>query len=211
MLSSAKSSIVDRSENKTVNDIKPRKTFILEGNSDQLDRIISLFETEELNQLLGIDVLDAGAIVSPLSLPIAIQPIDLKIVDKLADRWQELLQNLLQQGYQPAYRSHEHSLTKRVTLGDHSLELLLQMDAIDSDQIQLFIQVRPPHSQGYLPSGLNVCLMDEFDTILVNQTANSHTNILDLTHSNKLICEWTDRLIIGFKLGTESVRAYFPE
>jgi hypothetical protein len=211
MLSSAKLLIIDRSEHKTVNDIKQRKTFIIEGDSDQLDRIISLFETEELNQLLGIDVLDAGAIVSPLSLPIAIQPIDLMIVDKLADRWQNLLKNLLQQGYQPAYRSHEHSLTKRVILGDHSLELLLQLDALDPHQIQLFIQIRPPHGQGYLPSGLNVCLMDESDTILVSQTANSHTNILDLTQGNKLICEWTDRLIIGFKLGTESVRAYFPE
>jgi hypothetical protein len=188
-----------------MNEIEKRKTFILEGNSDHLDRIVALFEAEELSQLLGVNVLDAGKIVAPIPLP----EIETSTIERLANRWQALLNKLLQQQYQLAYRNG-NILTKKVALGDRDLELLLQLEAIETDAIQLFIQIRPPHGQGYLPSGLNVCLMDESDTILVNQTANSHTNILDLTQRNKIICDWTDRLIIEFKLGTESVRAYFP-
>jgi Protein of unknown function (DUF1822) len=189
-----------------MNEIEKRKTFILEGDSDHLDRIVALFEAEELGKLLGVNVLDAGKIVAPIPLP----EIEASTIERLANRWQQLLNKLLQQQYQLAYRNG-NILTKKVALGDRDLELLLQLEAIETDGIQLFIQIRPPHGQGYLPQGLEVSLMDESETILVSQTANIHTNILDLTQSNKIICDWTDRLIIGFKLGTESVRAYFPE
>jgi hypothetical protein len=189
-----------------MNDIKKRKTFILEGNSDHLDRIVALFEAEELSQLLGIDVLDAGKIVAPIPLP----EIETSTIERLANRWQQLLKKLLQQHYQLAYRNG-NILTKKIALGDLDLELLLQLEAIETNEIQLFIQVRPPHGQGYLPEGLEVSLIDESEQIFLSKIAASYTNILDLTQGNKLICEWTDRLIIEFKLGTESVRSYFPE
>ncbi|MEG3909637.1 hypothetical protein QT979_17365 [Microcoleus sp. w2-18bC1] len=37
-----------------------RQLFVLEGTSEEIEEIIALFESGELSELLGVDVLDAG-------------------------------------------------------------------------------------------------------------------------------------------------------
>jgi hypothetical protein len=188
-----------------MNDTKKRKTFTLAGDADRIDRILALFEAEELSQLLGAEVLDAGRIFEPMLVPTN----ETSKIDRLAHRWQELLDGLLAREYQPAYRNG-HILTKTVNLGDRHVELQLQLEQSETDDIQLFVQVRPPHGQGYLPQGLEVSLMDESEQVILSKTAANQSNILDLTQSNRILCEWTDRLIVSFKLGKESIKEYFP-
>jgi Protein of unknown function (DUF1822) len=188
-----------------VNQIHKRKTFILEGDLEHLDRIIELFEEEQLSQAIGVNAIDAGWLVVPLPAPVT----ENSPFDNLSARWQELLDRLLQQNYQLAYRNG-NTLTKTVTIGDRQLELLFQLDLLPNQELQLFLHIRPLHGQGYLPSGLEVNLMDESAQIFLSKTTNRDTNILDLTQGNRIVCEATDRLIIGLKLGTESVKEHFP-
>jgi hypothetical protein len=39
-----------------------RQLFVLEGTSEEIEEIIALFESGELSELLGVDVLDAGLV-----------------------------------------------------------------------------------------------------------------------------------------------------
>jgi hypothetical protein len=192
-------------ENQIVNDINKRKTFILAGDSEHLDRMLDLFEREQLSQAIGANVLDAGWVVTPIPPPVS----ENSPFDRISASWQELLDRLLQQNYQLAYRNG-NILTKIVNIGDRQLELLLQLDPLPSDELQLFVCIRPPHGQGYLPPGLEVKLMDEFEQTLLSKTASNQTNILDLTQGHEVLCELTDRLIISLRLGAESVMEHFP-
>jgi Protein of unknown function (DUF1822) len=192
-----------------------RLSFRLEGESEQIDSAIELFETGALSELLGVEVLDLGAMHEPAysftsNLEAKLSHRESPLTNPL-QQFQNLLDNLSKQGYRPAYRSNTANLAKAITVGQQKLDLFVQIDQLNSLEIQLFLQVRSAQSQGYLPIGLEVVLLDESDTVIVRKIVHSHTGVLDLTQGHRLLCDYSDRLTISFALGNASVREYFPQ
>jgi hypothetical protein len=192
-----------------------RLSFRLEGESEQIDSAIELFEAGALSELLGVEVLDLGAMHEPAysfspDREAKLSRRESPLTNPL-QQFQDLLENLFNQGYRPSYRSNTANLAKAITIGQQKLDLFVQIDQLDSLEIQLFLQVRPAQSQGYLPIGLEVLLLDESDTVIVRKIVHSHTGVLDLTQGYRLLCDYSDRLTVSFALGNESVREYFPQ
>jgi Protein of unknown function (DUF1822) len=190
-----------------------RLSFRLEGESEQIDSAIELFEAGALSELLGVEVLDLGAMHEPAYSfsPHREAKLSHRELINPLQQFQDLLDNLFNQGYRPAYRSNTANLAKAITVGQQKLNLFVQIDQLNSLEIQLFLQVRPAQSQGYLPIGLEVVLLDESDTVIVRKIVHSHTRVLDLTQGHRLLCDYSDRLTVSFALGNESVREYFPQ
>jgi hypothetical protein len=190
-----------------------RLSFRLEGESEQIDSAIELFEAGTLSELLGVEVLDLGAMHEPVYSfsPNREAKLSRRELTNPLQQFQDLLDNLFNQGYRPSYRSNRANLAKAITVGQQKLDLFVQIDQLDSLEIQLFLQVRPAQSQGYLPIGLEVVLLDESDTVIVRKIVRSHTGVLDLTQGYRLLCDHSDRLTVSFALGNESVREYFPQ
>jgi Protein of unknown function (DUF1822) len=192
-----------------------RLFFRLEGESEQIDSAIELFEAGALSELLGVEVLDLGAMQEPAysispNREAKLSHRESSLTNPL-QQFQDLLDNLFNQGYRPSYRSNRADLVKTITVGQQKLNLFVQIDQLDSLEIQLFLQVRPAQAPGYLPIGLEVLLLDESDATIVRKIVLSHTGVLDLTQGYRLLCDYSDRLTVSFALGHESVREYFPQ
>ncbi|MBC1238017.1 DUF1822 family protein [Nostoc sp. 2RC] len=192
-----------------------RKTFIIQGHQDELERIVALFESGELNNLLGIKILDVGMISAERvkaeqAMSLASQSL-IESVNTELDLYRVWLDSLWQKGLQPAVRSSQ-SITgiKLIQFQDNSVELLITISSLSPTEIQIFLQVRPPAGKGYLPVGLKASIFDEFGEIILEKSADNHSNILDITYGQRFTCELNDSFTVGLTLGNETVKEDFP-
>ncbi|BAY26617.1 hypothetical protein NIES2100_64330 [Calothrix sp. NIES-2100] len=192
-----------------------RSTFIIEGSTDELERIVALFESGELNNLLGIKILDVGMISaeeleSRQAMSVASQSL-IESVNEELDLYRIWLDRLWQKGLQPAVRSSQSATgIKLIQFQNKSVELLITIMPLSATEIQIFLKVRPSEGKGYLPEGLKVCIFDEFDEIILEKFAAHQTNLLDITYGQRFTCELNDRFSVGLTLGNETVKEDFP-
>jgi hypothetical protein len=185
--------------------MQKRRTFIIEGSQDELERILALFESEELNNLLGIKTLDvkmmsaeqADQLESEQVITIPIQSLRESAKKKLEfDLYKLWLDSLWQKGLQPAVRT---------------IQSATGIKPINFEEIQIFLKVRPSEGKGYLPEGLKACILDENDEIILEKSADNQSNMLDITYGQRFTCERNDCFSVSLTLGNETVKEDFPE
>lgn len=185
------------SNNDTCEDEQENTVLVLKGSYQEFERLQSMFQSGELEKLLGITVstlqatsqhknLDSGSskeksnsrISSPLTTQIESIAVNLRewLQNQFAPEWQ-----LAQVVAPTAYRtvSDEISPTaiiraKQINLGD-ALQLTLVINLSspnEDDEVEIIIKVYPHDLTKYLPPGLKFTVFDELDCVFEELQAN---------------------------------------
>jgi Protein of unknown function (DUF1822) len=180
--------------------MKNRHTLIIEGSSEQLEKLLALFEAGELNDTPAITILDVGIIASDR---VSLEPIDLYRV------W---LDNLWHKGFQRTVRSIQSTSTNKkiIQLQNTFIEIVITIVPLADVEIQIFLQIRPLDGRGYLPVGLKVAILDEISEVILEKSTGDRSNLLDLTQDGDLICQLDDRFKLELTLGDETIVENFP-
>jgi hypothetical protein len=181
--------------------MKNRHTLTIEGSPEQLEKLLALFETGELNDSPAIKILDVSIMAIDRDL---IVPTDLYRV------W---LDNLWNKGFQPVFRSTQSNSTKKklTQFQNTSVEIVITIAPLaDVEEIQIFLQIRPLDGKGYLPVGLKVVILDEIAEVILEKSTRDRSNLLDLTEDGDLICQLDDRFTLELTLGDETIIENFP-
>ncbi|MGL5066156.1 MAG: DUF1822 family protein [Microcoleus sp.] len=147
------------------------KLFVFEGSQEDFDRIISLFETGELSNLLGIEVLDVGTIAES-QLVTQQKVINLgqwfqnNFLEAIQEGWVTLEEVLTARSY-PAFRSQAVRRAKSIQLGNCRLALILDIAPAEDRVISVKMGVYPIDSQVHLPENLRLFVY-ESEEILVD-------------------------------------------
>ncbi|MBD2596014.1 DUF1822 family protein [Nostoc spongiaeforme FACHB-130] len=201
--------------------MQKRRTFIIEGSQDELERIVALFELEELDNLLGIKVLNVKMISSAQAdqleseqvMTIATQSLSESAKEELEfDLYRIWLDNLWRKGLQPVVRTIQSATgIKTINFKEKSVELIVTITPLNETEIQIFLKVRPSEGKGYLPEGLKACILDENDEIILEKSTDNQSNMLDITYGQRFTCERNDCFSVSLTLGNETIKEYFPE
>ncbi len=181
--------------------MKNRRNLIIEGSSEQLEKILTLFEAGVLLNTPPVKILDVGIIAFDRA---TIEPVNLYRV------W---LDSLWNKGFQPAVRSTQATSTNKkiVRFENISIEIVMTIAPLaDLAEIQIFLQIRPVDGKGYLPTGLKVAILDELNQVILQKSTRNRSNLLDLTEDGDLICQLEDSFKLSLILGDESVVESFP-
>lgn len=181
--------------------MKNRHTLTIEGSPEQLEKLLALFETGELNDLPAIEILD-----------ISIMAIDRDLIVS-TDLYRVWLDSLWNKGFQPVVRSTQSNSTKKklIQFQNTSVEIVITIAPLaDVEEIQIFLQIRPLDGKGYLPVGLKVTILDEIAEVILEKSTRDRSNLLDLTEDGDLICQLDDRFTLELTLGEETIIENFP-
>jgi Protein of unknown function (DUF1822) len=188
--------------------MKNRHTLILEGSSDQLEKLLALFEAGALNDILAIKILDVGIIATVRGA----SPVENRASLKPTDLYRVWLDNLWSKGFQPAVRSTQsNSINKKlIQFLNTSVEIVMTIVPLADVEIQIFLQIRPLDGKGYLPTGLKVTILDEMAEVILEKSTRDRSNLLDLTEDGDLICQLNDWFKLELMLGDETIIENFP-
>ncbi|HAZ46298.1 MAG TPA: hypothetical protein DDW76_03865 [Cyanobacteria bacterium UBA11369] len=139
--------------------------FVFKGSQADFYRILSLFEEGQLSELLGVEVLDVGAIDE--SQLVARRTVNLSqwlqnnFTEAIQEGWQTLAETFGRTALSPAFRSNAVKRAKQIQLGDRTLALILDLAKTAEQQISTFIGVYPIGMTKYLPDHFKLILAFE--------------------------------------------------
>ncbi len=175
--------------------IKPKKLLLLfEGSESEFDQIQALFESGQLSNLLGVSVLDVGA-VSEFQHPVEpATPAKQSSMVVLLSQW---LENLFEPDWIPvdtipslAYRGGirakvtDPALTfgsvsraKVIDLGmqisGQAVALVVRLVSQADGMVDIYLRCYPAGDSIHLPQGLQLLVLDECGAIVLKSIARS--------------------------------------
>ncbi|MGD1914401.1 MAG: DUF1822 family protein [Rivularia sp. (in: cyanobacteria)] len=192
--------------NNQINDNQDKNTvLVLKGNYQQFNQLQSLYQSGELEKHLGIPILDLKAVSPHKNLDsisskknrnsTSLFPLRTEIEKKAINLRQWFDSNLdsdwkLFQVVAPtAYRSTSDEISneavtrgKQIKLNDAvTIALVITLSPPNEDgEVEIIIKICPKESYKYLPSGLKITLLDEFDDVFEELQANEEDSWLGL-------------------------------
>ncbi|HBK96772.1 MAG TPA: hypothetical protein DD001_05280 [Microcoleaceae bacterium UBA10368] len=145
--------------------------FVFKGSQKDFYRMMSLFEAGELSDLLGIEVLDVGAIVESqlVAQPKVInlsQWFQNNFVEAIQEAWLTLEEVFGKSIRNPAFRSQAVKRAKSIQLGDRTVALILDIAPAENPEISTILGVYPIGSQTYLPENLKLNVYESEETLV---------------------------------------------
>lgn len=145
--------------------------FVLKGSQEDFYRMMNLFETGELSDLLGIEVLDVGAIVESqlVAQPKVInlsQWFQNNFVEAIQEAWLTVEEVFGKRIRNPAFRSQAVKRAKSIQLGDRTVALILDIAPAENQEISTILGVYPIGSQTYLPENLKLDVYESEETLV---------------------------------------------
>ncbi|MEZ2226093.1 DUF1822 family protein [Microcoleus sp.] len=145
--------------------------FVFKGSQEDFYRMMSLFEAGELSDLLGIEVLDVGAIVESqlVAQPKVInlsQWFQNNFVEAIQEAWLTLEEVFGKSIRNPAFRSQAVKRAKSIQLGDRTVALILDIATAENQEISTILGVYPIGSQTYLPENLKLDVYESEETLV---------------------------------------------
>ena len=155
--------------------------FICESSQDDFYRILELFEEGQLSDLLGIEVLDVGAILEsqlvtkPKPIINLSQWLQNNFTEAIQAGWQTLQEILGTTTLTPAFRSNAVKRAKQIPLpDDRALALILDLKPAENQEISTNLGVYPIDNQTYLPENLKLTVYESGE-ILAEVSAPSQS------------------------------------
>lgn len=155
--------------------------FICESSQADFYRILELFEDGQLSDLLGIEVLDVGAILESQlvtkSKPIInlSQWLQNNFREAIQAGWQTLQEIFATTTLTPAFRSNAVKRAKPIQLpDDRALALILDLKPAENQEISTNLGVYPIGNQTYLPENLKLTVYESGE-ILAELSAPSQS------------------------------------
>jgi Protein of unknown function (DUF1822) len=145
--------------------------FVFKGSQEDFYRMMSLFEAGELSDLLGIEVLDVGAIVESqlVAQPKVInlsQWFQNNFVEAIQEAWLTLEEVFGKSIRNPAFRSQAVKRAKSIQLGDRTVALILDIATAENQEISTILGVYPIGSQTYLPENIKLDVYESEETLV---------------------------------------------
>ncbi|MBD2038238.1 DUF1822 family protein [Leptolyngbya sp. FACHB-321] len=207
-----------------------KSLFILQSSQKEFEQIQVLFESGELSEILGTQVMDVGIVPESQSSEGAQISLNLS-------QW---LQGIFEEGWEPietlfsrvttnpasSFRSFGDSLrrsnadhlfteTSRGKILDLGIQLahtrvallVTPMSTESNEEISIRLQVYPANGQIHLPPGLQLTVLDEFSTAIPELKAEARTedNYIQLEFSGKL----RERFSVEVAFGAASITEEF--
>jgi Protein of unknown function (DUF1822) len=156
--------------------------FICESSQADFYRILELFEEGQLSDLLGIEVLDVGAILESQLVTKPKRIINLSqwlqnnfTEEAIQARWQRLQEIWGTTTLTPAFRANAVKRAKQIQLpDDRALALILDLAPAENQEISTNLGVYPIGNQTYLPENLKLTVYESGE-ILAELSAPSQS------------------------------------
>lgn len=179
--------------------------FVCQGTKEDFDKIISLFEEEQLSELLQMTVLDVGAIdKAQLSAINLRQWFQNEFAEAIQLGWLTIAEIFGITNTSPAFRSNAVKRSKQIQLGDRTLALILDLSTDDNQEISIYMGVYPLGEQTYLPENLHIIVFFEpGEPSPINVPSNSEGIIQELLLSPG------EEFSIQLSLDDDTVTEYF--
>lgn len=153
-------------------------TFILNGNYKDFDKLLTLFESGELEKKLGISILELEAI-SKYQPKNSVEP-STDLSQWLENKFTEAEQTLwltIEEifGTRPlAFRDNLTQRAKQIQLGDLTIALTLDLKLRANTETRILLGVYPLGSQTKLPKNLITIIIDHNQETLVEISAPNY-------------------------------------
>lgn len=155
--------------------------LVLEGSQEGCDRLLQLFESGELTEILGIPLQDVQVVVASSQAAAPSSPVNLS-------QW---LQGVFQAGWQTfaevfsavwgpvgvAFRSPAAARAKLIQLGSDAVVLQLSVEQV-GEEIKVILGVYPAGSQPVFSQNLKVKVLQSGETLVELDAKDSPTAIV---------------------------------
>lgn len=195
--------------------------LVLKGNYQQFDRLQTLFQSGELEKLLGFSIVELDAVSqyepTNLVLPTEIEySLNTEIREKVV-KLRQWLENIFEPDWQPAIAvisstAYQNSFrhcniatetairAKAIDLGsDPFVVLLVSLTPKPNGEFEIILKVYPSGMSSHLPPRLKVTVLDEFDDVFEELEAGDRDPWLGLRFN-------IDRGLFAVRLTLEDIK-----
>jgi hypothetical protein len=198
-------------------DVNSRKLFLFEGSQEEFEQIQALFESGELSELLGVEVLDVGVV--PESQPNTTSQVPIKLSDWFQNifeaGWQTVEELFSTQAGNPAFSARsvrENNANnppekgvnrgKLIDLGiqvaGNPVALIVTLTPAEADkEFDVCLRVYPADGQIYLPPNLQLVVLDETGATCLKTKARSADNWIQLEFSGQAGERFSVKVALG--------------
>ncbi len=184
------------SKNQVISDIKEGSVIIeFEGDLEGFKKIQSLFNSGELRELAGFEILDIGLVNDTQEAGTTISSlVSLRdwLQEAFEDSWMAIEQLLTPQQLTPSVFGGEQQIkierAKQYQLGGYQVNLVVEVTQKTEDEVAIALKVYPIGTETYLPANLRLTISadgEELPTITSREQTRLMQKLIDADFGDK--------------------------
>ncbi len=164
-----------------VNNFDDEKMFTVKCSQEDFEQLQELFESGQLNESLGVEVIDMGITSTETSIQSVI--LSQWLQGKVEPNWQVIeklsnIENQLSKHFKYVYISCKKNYDLKNNIDDNYIELIVKIELTQSQgEIDINVIVKPGNNKSFLSPDLTLLLLADSDILAKVQTGSEDNMI----------------------------------